>query len=398
MKTKLQALFQSEGYRVDTILSDGQVAQATLSWDSRKKPRCTYCGEKMRINRIENQAASDLPLGCASVVVVAYEAVQGYCKKCNCHRTCRPLGIVPHHHATLRLMRHVSLLCRWLPVSRVCEVVPVPPSTAARYDRHILKTELPEPCLDDLGAIIIDEKHIGKSGGFITLVLHARSGELLYLAEGRSKEALDGFFAKLTDEQKSGIHAVAIDRSNSYRSAVESHLPHAQIVFDKFHLIANFGDVIDAVRRRSYHQAMEADRAFIKGQRFNLLRNQENLSEKGRMDLQTLLEANKDLSAAYVLKDQLKEIWTYSYTACAAKALARWISMALSTGIRELARFAKGLERAKDEILAFCKHRITSAKIEAFNGIVARVVRNACGLSNLDYLFLKLRQHSLRIW
>lgn len=397
MKTKLQALFQSEGYRIEMIQSNGQVAQATLSWDKRQKPRCS-CGRKMRLNRIERQAATDLPLGCASVVVVAYDGVQGFCKVCLVYETCRPLEIVPHHHATLRFMRHVSLLCRWLPVSRVCEVVPVTPSTAARYDRYILKTELPDPCLDDLGAIIIDEKHLGKSGGFITLVLNARTGELLHLAEGRSQESLDGFFAKLTDEQKAAILAVAIDRSNAYRCAVESHLPHAQIVFDKFHLIANFSDVIDAVRRRSYHQASEADRAFIKGQRFNLLRNAENLSEKGRNELQTLLEANADLSAAYVLKDQLKEIWTYTYTASAAKALTRWVEMAVATGIRELGRFAKGLERAKDEILAFCKHRITSAKIEAFNGIVARVVRNACGLSNLDYLFLKLRQHSLQKW
>lgn len=72
----------------------------------------------MRINRIEIQAAADLPLGCASVVVVAYDAVQGHCKKCNHYETSRSLGIVTHHHATLRFMRHVSLLCRWLPVSK----------------------------------------------------------------------------------------------------------------------------------------------------------------------------------------------------------------------------------------------------------------------------------------
>jgi len=34
---------------------------------------------------------------------------------------------------------------------------------------------------------------------------------------------------------------------------------------------------------------------------------------------------------------------------------------------------------------------------EAFNNIVSRVLHKACGVSNLDYLFLKLRQESLPI-
>lgn len=71
----------------------------------------------------------------------------------------------------------------------------------------------------------------------------------------------------------------------------------------------------------------------------------------------------------------------------------RWL---LESGVRELTRFAKGLLKAKDQILSFCKHRITSARIEAFNNIVSKVIHKACGVSNLDYLFLKLRQESLQ--
>lgn len=144
-------------------------------------------------------------------------------------------------------MRQVCLLCRWLPTSRVCEVLPVTAATAWRYDRYILQTELPEPKLEGLEAILIDEKYIGKAG-FITLVLNARSGELLYLAEGRGKEALDGFFARLSAKQKENIVAVGMDRSGAYKSVVEQRLPQADIVFDKFHLISNYNEVIDKVR------------------------------------------------------------------------------------------------------------------------------------------------------
>lgn len=337
----------------------------------------------------------DMPLASAGFVGIVYEAVQGHCRPCGRYQTRRPLDIVEGHQATLRLMRHVSLLCRWMPTSRVCEVLPVTPATAWRYDRYILQTELPEPKLDGVEAILIDEKHLGKKG-FITTVLNARTGELLYLAEGKDQDSLVGFFSMLSPEQKAGIVAVGIDRSGAYRAAVEKNLPEAEIVFDKFHIVANYNDVIDKVRRRSWREANLTDRDFIKGQRYNLFRNPENLTENGKLQLNALLEANAELNTVYLLKDSLKQVWCYSYRKCAEKCLLGWIETAVASSVTELKRFANGLLEAKDQILAYCEHRITSAKIEAFNAAVARVVTKACGVSNLDYLFLKLRQECLQ--
>lgn len=397
MRIQLRSLYESEGYRVESVNTDPERAQVTLLWDERRVPRCGQCGQSMRINRKTRQGAMDLPLGPASFVLVVYEAVQGYCRHCCHYETVRPLQIVEQHTATLRLMRYISRLCRWLPVQRVCELVPVPPMTAYRYDRYILQTELPTPKLDGIEALLIDEKHLGRAG-FVTLVLNARTGELLWMAEGRGKDALDGFFAKLTAAQKASIAAVGIDRSGAYRAAVEAHLPDADIVFDKFHLISNLGEVIDKVRRRTQAQTDAEGRALLKGQRYNLLRNPENLSTDGRRELKLLLAANRDLSIVYLLKDAFKAVWTYTYRRSADKCLTNWIAMAVESGVGELARFARGLIAVKEQILNFCEHRITSARIEAFNTIVSRVIHKACGVANLDFLFLKLRQESLQGW
>src|SRR5215216_7278273 len=156
MRSQLRARYESEGYRVESMNTDGERAQVTLLWDQRFRPRCGPGGQPMRINRKTRQSALDLPLGPASFVGVLYEAVQGYCRSCGRYETVRPLGIVEQHLATLRLMRQVSLLCRWLPVQRVCEVVAVTPASAYRYDRYILQTELPAPRLDGLEALLID--------------------------------------------------------------------------------------------------------------------------------------------------------------------------------------------------------------------------------------------------
>ncbi|MDQ3565881.1 MAG: ISL3 family transposase [Pseudomonadota bacterium] len=323
--------------------------------------------------------------------------MQGYCRHCARYETVRPLEIVEQHQASLRVMRQVSLLCRWLPLARVCEFLPVVPSTAYRWDRYILQKELPEPRLDGLEAILVDEKAIRKGqGGFVTVVLNARNGELLHLAEGRNKESLESFFSKLSEEQKGSIRAVGVDRSGPYRAVVKKQLPKAEIVLDKFHLIANYNEVIDRIRRRSYQQASGPAREFIKGQRYNLFRRPENLKAEGKVALRKLLEANADLNTAYVLKDELQRLWLYRYPKSAGKALEGWVELALDAGIAELTRFAHGLLEAKEQIVSFCKHQLTSAKIESFNALISRVIHKACGISNLDYLWLKLRQASLQ--
>ena len=70
----------------------------------------------------------------------------------------------------------------------------------------------------------------------------------------------------------------------------------------------------------------------------------------------------------------------------------RW---ALGSGVETLRKFARSLVQAKDQILNYCKYRITTGPLEGFNNTVSRIIHRACGVSDLDYLFLKLRQESL---
>ena len=129
---------------------------------------------------------------------------------------------------------------------------------------------------DDLRILLIDEKAVRKRHGYVTLVMNGLTGEL----------------------------------------------PGADIVFDKFHLIANYHAVIDEVRR------------------------------------------------------------------------SEWRKAAVS-GVEVLRKFGRSLLRSKTEVLNYCKHRITTGRLEGFNNLVSRIVHRARGMQDLDYLFLKLRQESL---
>jgi len=241
----------------------------------------------------------------------------------------------------------------------------------------------------------VDEKSIGKGHHYLAVVLNAETGEVLHLAEGKKKSSLQGFFDQLTKKQKVSINAVGIDRAGAYKAVVEKEIPHARIVYDKFHLISNYNTVIDKIRRVQWRAASKQDKTFIKGQRYNLFRNPENLKAEQEISLAKLLSVNENLNKAYVLKDALRQMWTYKYAKSASKYLDQWIFWAMETGIEAIKKFARGVDRARDGILAFCKHRITSAKIEAFNATIARIVRRACGYRDLKYLYLKIRQEAL---
>ena len=97
----------------------------------------------------------------------------------------------------------------------------------------------------------------------------------------------------------------------------------------------------------------------------------------------------------YILKESLRQLWDYKYPTSAAKYLAKWCGWAAVSGVEALRKFGRSLLRAKQEVLNYCKHRITTGRLEGFNNLVSRIVHRACGMQDLDYLFLKLRQESL---
>ena len=392
----LAPLYQFAGWVVEKIRLDEEFVLVSLRVDKRKRGfRCPVCKRKMGRMREREQTVQDIPMGVAKHVLISFKAFLGRCAACQRAHTFKPPGIGDQAKATDRLKRYVSLLCRFMPGDHVPHIVPISESTARRWDKEVLMVSLPDPNLDHLRAILVDEKSIGKGHRYLTVVLNADTGEVLHLAEGKRKSSLAGFFQKLTPAQRDSIDAVGIDRHGAYRAVVEQEIPKAQIVYDKFHLIANYNGVIDAIRRQEWRQAEAHNKSFIKGQRYNLFRNPENLKPEQEVSLKELLAMNEDLNKAYVLKDALKLLWTYTRQGWAGKYLDKWIGWANETGIEVMKKFAAGLDKARDGILGFCRYRITSAKIEAFNATIARIIRRACGYRDLDYLYLKIRQEAV---
>lgn len=102
----------------------------------------------------------------------------------------------------LRFMHKLSRLMRRAPARQIARDYGISTGSALRMDRWVLSEEMPVPSLDNVGSIIIDEKHLGHTFGFITLVLNAKTGEPFSWAETGMGHASKSSFALLPQAKK----------------------------------------------------------------------------------------------------------------------------------------------------------------------------------------------------
>jgi hypothetical protein len=377
------------GWPIDRLIFSGKDLQVEVHRDRRRSLLCPQCQGPMTPSRSQSHRIRDIGIGPDCPIWIIYTTTQGRCRPCGRYHTEHPPGI--DGASTIRFQGWVSSLCRIMTLKDAGWVADIDPSTAWRIDDRHLKRMLPEPSLDGLTHLMVDEKAVRHHHGYVTFVLNAATGEPLHCAEGKRKDSLAGFFQKLTPAQRSSIKAVCMDRAGHFRDVVKAYAPQADIVFDKFHLIANYNATIDAVRRKSWHDAAKKDKTFIKGQRYNLFARKGTLKEERQADLDQLLAANAPISEAYVLGDQLRTIWEQPTVEKAKEALDDWIALGAKSAVEPLRAFAASLRRSAAEIITYARHRITNGKMEGFNNLISRLIHRGNGIRSIEYLFRRAR-------
>lgn len=260
------------------------------------------------IHRRYTVKVRDLPLGIHRSTLEV-EVQECWCPKCRCFHSVRPGELHGTMGMTWRLMWHISWLVKEGSVADVARSMGIPEKTVSRANKAVLEVVdfLTPVKLDNLDAIVVDEKFLGRRLKFITVVTD-KGGELLYIGRGKGEESLKGFFDIMTEEQKGRIKVVGADRSNAYTKAVREHLPGADICYDRFHIIKNANDALTKVRRAEFKRNDRGSKV-LKGSKYLLLSNLENLEDKGRDRLRQLLDLNENINKAHILKEGLRHLY-----------------------------------------------------------------------------------------
>jgi transposase len=177
--------------------------------------------------------------------------------------------------------------------------------------RYLLK-KYKRPIYTNIIYIAIDEISYKRGHRYLTIVLNLLTGQVIYVAEGKGADALDKFWEDIGPRRAKKIKAVAMDLGKAYQAAVREHVPKTTIVFDHYHVTALLNKKLDAVRRSIYDKATKEGKKVLKGLRWILVTNNEDLGDNStqRKKLEEALEVNKALSIAYYLKEESRLIWT----------------------------------------------------------------------------------------
>jgi transposase len=132
----------------------------------------------------------------------------------------------------------------------------------------------------------------------------------VFVGDGKGEQALAPF-GKQRRASRAKLRAVATDMSSAYYKAVCENPPEATHVFDRFHIVKLMNEKLTALRRQLHREADGIEKAVLKGTRWLLLMNPQNLSadRNEHQRLQEALTLNEPLAVAYYLKEETSKIW-----------------------------------------------------------------------------------------
>jgi transposase len=383
--------FRVRGYKYRrTDYEDGRVI-----FSIRQEPdtyRCSSCGSAQVICRGEvKRRLRSLPIG-GRATLIDFAIPRVECRACGLVRQVDVSFAKPRRSYTKAFERYVLELSRRMTIYDVARHLNVGWDLVKEIQKRDLLRRYSKPKLKHLRCIAIDEIAVSKGHRYLTVVMDLESGAVVFVGDGKGADALRPFWKRLRPS-KAKIEAVAMDMSSGYWGAVMTHLPKAKIVFDHFHVIKLFNDRLSELRRELYREATDImQKAVLKGTRWLLLKNPENLDDQKheKQRLKEALTLNEPLATAYYLKDDLRRFWEQPGKAFATTFLNGWIRRAEASGIKILQQMAKTLAAHRTGLLAYYDVMISSGPMEGTNNKIKTMKRQAYGFRDMEFFKLKI--------
>lgn len=228
--------------------------------------------------------------------------------------------------------------------------------------------------------LCIDEKSFKKGHKYVSVLSDPRSGIVVDVSENRDYKACEQVLnSAVKQEHRDKVKTVSMDMWKSYMNATKDLLPNAEIVHDRFHLVKYLNDAVDKVRRREVRQNEE-----LKNTKYIFLKNLENQTEKQRIKFESIADANYEVSRAWRIKENFRDIFGCDTIEEAYSLIIHWLSDAIRSKIKEINKVVDTFKNHLKGIVNAMIDTYTNAMAERLNGKIQEVKTSGRGYRKFD--------------
>ena len=245
---------------------------------------------------------------------------------------------------------------------------------------------------DGLRNLGIDETSYKKGYKYLTVIVDHDRNKVVWAGRGYGKTVLEQFFQQLSEEQKHSIRCVSADGAAWIADVVAAYCPQAVLAMDPFHTVAWATEALDEVRRaawrdarRSQGPAPSSTAKGLRGARYALLKNPENLTVNQQACLDLIAVDNPVIYRAWQLKETLRLALKLPID-LAEVELKRWLAWAQRSRIPVFVELGRKIKRHYQAILDAIRLGLSNARVEATNNKIKLTIRMGYGFRNIDNL------------
>jgi len=234
--------------------------------------------------------------------------------------------------------------------------------------------------VSDFENISLDEKAYAKGHAYATILIDSDKEYIIEMNEGRKEKSVKALFFSLnTKEHQPQIKRVNIDMWKPYMNAMKDIAPQAVQVHDKFHLFKKLSEAIDKTRKQEVKET-----PLLLNQKYTVLKNAENRTEKQQEDFDKINEANLKTAQAWRIRENFKDIFQINDSTTITIIYDKWIQNALESNLKYIQQVVETFQRHRTGIINAFETKSTSGKHENMNGRIQSVIAKARGFINFD--------------
>lgn len=234
--------------------------------------------------------------------------------------------------------------------------------------------------------ICFDEISLHKAHGKFVLVISAPElGCVLDVLPNRNKATLEKWLDERGKEWCEAVEVACSDMWDAYQEVAAEKLPNAICTVDRFHVTKNLNDALTKARRAIQKEAEENTKEILKGCRWLLVKNQENLKAEERQKLTGMFEASPELKACYEFKEAFRDLFNQNLDyQSAEECLLDWVARVEVSEFKALQPFVKTLRNWWPQILNYFVGRHNNGFAEGVNLKIKMLNRRGYGYRNFD--------------